>query len=355
MPQKHGPGCRCCGCPIQHGSNATWGVSTSTISDFTEVAGDWTINGSGVVQQTAADAILIADTAADTGQGMYVALACTDPGSNGSQVRAIVGYLDSSNYLYAQIERNATSTLKLYQVVAGVHTQLGSTRNLTGMTSIIALYACFSNGTLTGSVEYDGGASDVQAERAAATAPGLKAGFATGAVPSGTASLTTFEFERHHSDAEPNCPACFNLCTSCIDSRGPSNWKVVISGVAQPGTGAGWGTGVPPAECSGANGPNGTYIVPTSYTGCGSFVSSIFTDCATPNSLQVTLASGDEEIWINIGVFGNSGLFKVPLSFPFDCMNLEDVVVPFDSFTPSASAEYAEADFSGATVTISAA
>ena len=116
MPQKHGPGCHCCGESCDPTLTETF---DSDLSAWTEEAGEWSIDA-GAAEADSADALLQSvATFTDTEWTLY---AVVNLDTVGDEARLSVG-TDEDDYLFAEVQvTDDLAFLRLGQVVGGSET-----------------------------------------------------------------------------------------------------------------------------------------------------------------------------------------------------------------------------------------
>jgi hypothetical protein len=123
---KNQPGCACC-CPdcVECVSY----LSGLALSDYTEVAGSWSIGTT--IDTTSSNALLIHDDAVPSGyHGGEMVAGFRIPGSTIGLVwdlRFVFLYADSDNYAYLKCTQNGFSgEFSIWEVVGGTHSQSGA-------------------------------------------------------------------------------------------------------------------------------------------------------------------------------------------------------------------------------------
>lgn len=357
-------GCCCSSCAV-----LSQGANRTNLSAYTQVAGTWTLNGFNLITTSDTSAIIVAN--AQAADPTLLRLRCTIGATPANSIlRVIVGYLDSSNYLYCQVETVAAGagSLKLFRCVAGVHTQLGATKTLANFGGdVFWMEACVAHGDLHGGVEYtdSSGIQRQMTQRATATAPGTQAGFGTGATMAGPVDIIDFLFHNHKSDGN-DCPSCVQNCTECTGSRGPAAWKIEVTGVGTGGCGT----------CN----FNATYIFPThlqpacslstfilyfpgDWIRCGGCFVGLNQYTQVNMHLLLDLQNASDEIELEIFGSGIGAYYTLARTYPLDCLNIVDLILPYDaakSSYPAGPPPFPFADmgeeinWSGATIKLTA-
>lgn len=213
-----GPAC-CCGCLIFADDFTVDQLDTK----WTE-AGTWSVDagiltGNGI-------AVLIANKNAPAGiTGVHLTVEIQLPGT-GTTAQILLGQVDADNNWYLEVEAGDTDgTMKIFETVAGVAAQRGSTRSVPGFIANTWGYFCFSlfgekaaaagNGN---GLEYDSGAAITVVD----TLAGLVANSGSNIL------FDNFVWSRHFID-DPECPACdgeLPNCTACEGGIAPSQYQV---------------------------------------------------------------------------------------------------------------------------------
>lgn len=270
----------CCGC------TAFWedDFSTDQLStDYTTVSGTWAV-GSGVLTTTSSGALIVADATSLSGHGRVSA---DGKLSSAGTYRLIGSYTNSSNYLFVEITINgASSTLKLWQKVAGADTQLGGTCTFTGATNTFYTTVLCWNGA-TAVATLTNGSTVNCAATGSYSGTGSIAG--VGATPGGTATFDNLTFYPSPSD-DSSCPHCGVSTCSTRCTPLPAEVTITLSGIVN-------------GNCTTCDDYNATYVVPF-LTGCQGgfkFLGSCNLGGGDPNHTDnlgwIFLASGSNTIF----------------------------------------------------------
>lgn len=216
-------GCCCSTCEISSDDFAVDNLAT----DWDIRSGTPTVSG-GKLNPSAGTNLLINNTAADASTTAVLAsIAFT--GSNASDVgRVIIAYTDDSNYWFCEGQPGAANgTIKLFQRLAGVNTQRGSTTTVTGWTTASGrtLKICYGNGFVTATASGVGVPASV-VFATTVTVASTQAG--VGASETGTITLDDFTFSKHYY-YDSTCPGCA-VCSFCDDGDQPEQVQVEVDG-----------------------------------------------------------------------------------------------------------------------------
>lgn len=221
--------CDCPSCVIGVGNFS--GAATTVIPGFTEVSGNWELDGAGNLVVTG-PAVIRFDTPHPDGitGGQNVRTTFTPTGTGVVRTRVLVSYIDGNNYLAAEVYINYTGCdyLRLYKVEGGVETQLGNEQLLWGIALNVeyTLRVCWDPAN-----EYGYGGSASANLRAILSTSSFGRSYqneidgvswAGGAyvglgIPAGTTKFSSFIFNRMKSAEWPACPNCnFDNDPDCI-------------------------------------------------------------------------------------------------------------------------------------------
>jgi hypothetical protein len=193
----------------------------------------WTISGGVLTVVNANDNIW---TVASGTQGHGRASVSAKADTTGDVLRVVGSFVDTANFLYGELTLNgASSTWKLFKRVAGVNTQLGSTKTVsTSLSTFYTLEVCWNGTTATA---YLGGTTSYIL--ATYTGTGNKAGL--GATNANTATFDDFAFTNHIDD-KGDCTACMGTgggvdggCSTVCTEATPS-MQMVVAGMADNGS-----------------------------------------------------------------------------------------------------------------------
>lgn len=222
------PGCLCCpaGCTIASDNFAADDLATN----WDIRSGSPTISG-GLLNAGAGTNLLIHNTAADAGAtGVFtsVVVRCT---STTDTLRLVAAYVDDNNYWYAEAQAGVSNgTLKIFERVAGVDTQRGSTGTVTSfqVNEDWELRLCLQPGAVVASMFTGGSALSAQEVIYAATVTVASTKAGVGGSEVGTVTFNDFAFEKHKVDSS-TCKTCLS-CSTCSTGQ-PYQVQVVISGI----------------------------------------------------------------------------------------------------------------------------
>lgn len=210
-------GC-CCTCVYFQDDFSTDQLSTA----YDQRSGSWTVS-SGVLTTTSAGALLRCETEGD-GKGKVTVKGKLS--STAGSWRVVGSYVDDSNYLYLEFTYTGVgnnATVKMYERVAGVDTQIGQTAtDSIAAGSFRTLTLCWD-----GRLAYGTNDSGSFGCLAYYTGAGTKAG--VGASPGGTATFDDFKFEKHVT-AMTTCPTC--QCSFCQEGTMPAQVAIEFDNVA---------------------------------------------------------------------------------------------------------------------------
>ncbi len=169
--------------------------------------------------------------------------------NDNDQIRVFVDWLDSSNYHYVQIITGASKTLKIYEVDAGVTTELASTAVSTTAGSTYALDVCLSSGIFIQAVL---GSARLSAPITAQSSIGY-CGLACGTITT-QVSFTDLVVDRG-TDGVRSCPCGYgNDCSECptyaasATGMTPAELVLVVAGITN-------------GSCASCANLNGIYIL----------------------------------------------------------------------------------------------
>lgn len=215
----------CCGCNYFTDAFAVDNLAT----DYTTVSGAWTVSG-GTLNTASSNAILVANTTSTNNYHRITATFGFSPA--GDIQRLIGGYADSSNFLYLQLTHSSTqSEVKLFKRVAGVNTQIGSTKNVTASAEGYTLTLCCDPDGTVGSATANGFLGTVKIIAVNEVSAGNQCGFATGAI-TGTAAFDSLTFQNVYQN-NTKCESCLEKCNHCIDLIVPG---IIVATVNTSGT-----------------------------------------------------------------------------------------------------------------------
>jgi hypothetical protein len=293
-------------------------ADTTTLSDYTEVSGNWAIVSNRLDPPAALEALLKVNLSTPVSpDGVRISAVCNF-GSATGHMGLIVDYVDSSNYQYANIEctGSASATLQLIQVSGG------TPNNLTTATSIpsfswsadTSLTVCWDGEYIAATI---GDITVPTLTDAAATTDG--GGDFTGLRIASVGTSARFD-DLNVSSMADGCPRC-SQCDSCeLDEL-----QVDLAGFSD---GA--------CACSGLN---GTHFIPFQPpdSGCLYFKEFDFV-CAVNHFVSVSLLTGLDAIRVAVGDDGG-GLFDVQFdkSGIGDCTAWSALDIPLTSSTNDAN------------------
>lgn len=178
----------CCGCPT-HGTdefsraNGT-DVSTGSGLSVVEESGDWSIAGTSYATSSDANAILLSGVDAPDIDTMRLSVAFSLH-STGASIKVYFDWTDASNHSYLELTRGTSQYFALWQVVAGVPTEIGI-----GQTTNLSSTSIFYLEVYTNDREQVFGRLFTSAPTASTV--GTVSAFASGTYESGAPSSTTW-------------------------------------------------------------------------------------------------------------------------------------------------------------------
>ena len=223
-----GCGWPCCGCEIcaddWTGIGDGTDVSTGTACGWTEDAGSWSVT-SNAVTTTSSSAILRSNTAHPDGTGEQSLSVSLKSSASNDLIRVIVGYVDSSNYHFAEVKTGASGYLKIFKRSAGSNTELDSistTYFAAGTARTLTVCINDAQTTITATTP-----NTAVCGGYATTVPASadEFGLGTGGTVTGTVTFDDFTATSTASDC-PDCDGCCEFCTI------PSELQVTQSGWA---------------------------------------------------------------------------------------------------------------------------
>lgn len=289
---------------------------------------DWdVITGSpaiaaGTLELSNGDLVLVTSTY-DQDTPLVVSCWVSNLVTTGDKFRVIVAYTSSTNYLYAQLEKVsgfAAAELKLFQrTLFGGHTQIGTTRTVSGWDGQGEFSVCWQDGVLAAEIYYQDASlifHRVIASKSATGATGLRHGIACG----GGADLVCDDYRLSiHENEQIGCPNCGRFCANCENETEPRRYQITIAGVT--GTYA----------CA-----NGTYLIDGG--DCGG--SLVIDDCPVtinPLSMSISESGGVYYLRVQFSIpcgFGASAyVWEADFVDPVPCLTLEDYEVPGSGYT----------------------
>jgi hypothetical protein len=253
--------CFCCGIPC---SVALDNFGTDLLAtDYTIISGSWTVSG-GRLRISDYGAMILHNSQMTGGAGRITVTSQVD--AVGVNVRVIAAYEDSSNYIYAECERTGAtdSNWKLYEVVAGVATQVGTTYNdaATGLNTNLIASVCWSanNANL-----FTGGTLRIFADT---TVNGNQCGVGADAA-AGEAEFDAFTLANAF-EITGVVAGCVRCTPSCVDSTMRSQVQMDVAGITN-------------GTCGSCTSLNNTYILDMSPNTFSNFtyIDTFGTICAT--------------------------------------------------------------------------
>lgn len=227
MPKKNNPGCGCCEhCITVFTDTFNRANSTDIGSDWSEVAGDWSI-ASNVLSINSTNAFVECVADADTQANRHIK--CSYTSGIGSIARLYVNYQDANNSYFAEYQSVAGGErLKIYKRVAGVNTFLnGRDLGNSGGSGDISL-CISSDGVLFatyGSEKTSWCVDPPTSERV---------GIGTGSsVAGGAITFDDFVMSTASDDCEP-CKLC-RVCENAAEGSTACQYKLTISGMSGTG------------------------------------------------------------------------------------------------------------------------
>lgn len=222
--------------------------SSSLGCAWTESSGTWAIASSKL--ECSGAGIAIFNPEHPNGESTMTAEVTFRHSSSAGKVDVLVGVVDSSNYYYARYSpAGASGTIELRKCVAGTHSSLLTSRNVTinTATDYLAKVCTDQDGHISAFLD---GVIKVTSAPQAIT--GIQCGL--GMAVTGTALFTGMSFSKAlHSSTATGCPECglTAICPRCIEGTEYRIYKVVITGVA---------AGVGALACTNCDDVNGIYF-----------------------------------------------------------------------------------------------
>jgi len=218
----------CCRCGVNctyYGD--TFDADSITSGAWNDVAGTWAISA-GELSTASTTAVIVWDTNLDDSY-QHVRAELTF-GAVASKARAVVDYVDSSNYCYGEVNVEATQiNIRVVRVVGGTHTTMATDSVTATYTpgALIVLSVCRTPTGLSANA-FIGSLLSVGATHTALG--GLKAGLATGTNASGT-NFQQVTISRHRNGPDyVLCSSCTAKCGVCDSAHPlPSSYLVDFS------------------------------------------------------------------------------------------------------------------------------
>lgn len=198
------PCSQCCGPCLRFNDafNSTLGAN------WTQVAGSWSVSG-GQLEVATSGAMIIEDTVGSDLSG-NIQVNCTLP-ADGSIIRIIGGYQDSSNYVYGELEIVSSATkVRVGQVLGGVDTVMKESDGGGGsIGSETSFRFCWDAHRLTAFV----GENLVASYAGPVTIPGYQGGLATLGT-AGTFKFNVYNYYKNFHDSS-DCDVCIGCADAC--------------------------------------------------------------------------------------------------------------------------------------------
>lgn len=300
-------------------------------AEWDERAGDWDIV-SGVAKYIlagGADAFVIS-TITHTDAQMHVQ-ATMSASVTSTTLILIIGYIDDSNYYFAQWTVSATiGTLKLFSRIAGVETELDTVdADIPTNTNSLVTICC--DGLFLSASVAGGGLGPFGVDYVGETLTGGGFGFGVKGSPIGTVRVTNFQAEK----VETGCAACDPstvTCEHCIDGDSPQYIMLELAGFADE-------------DCVECERLNGVFVLSGGADGLGGACSWTYffspghcadgvDDAAESTVLTIAITSTTitvEITYLSGGVYNSTTTFELSISTPYDCVGIDALDIPFDS------------------------
>lgn len=312
------PGCTCCDCEY-FADTFDRSNSTDIGSDWTETAGDWSIDAN-TLSVTTANAIATCNVAAPT-NSMKVKLTMDAGVGINNAVRCMVSYQDSDNYLCVEFERNAAAPhdLRLIRRASGSETTLASTTTSYSTFSANVNEVCWDDdrGILSCQLGQPGGPAEYDILSAVTTGFGTSTiAVGTGATMVGTARFNTLRALKIDSPCEP----CYVTCSHCTDGQEPRQFQIVFAGITDPN----------PADALDCNCRNLTAIVDVT-PGNDCLYQLLAPGCGL-TGITLTIKANSYLVKQEQPFFGAQQWENSGLSTPRDCFSPSGLSLPFATF-----------------------
>lgn len=232
----------CCCCRIVNNAFGSDNLAT----DFTVVSGTWAITGGVLRASSGAAVVLNVATLTDgTGQESGTFLINTDG------LKAIIygAYNDSSNHIFAEIERTGatSSTAKLWKRVSGTNTQLGPTIPVFGDVASARTFSLCWDGSYA---YFHDGSNTNRLILAACTLTGTSSGLGAEA-SGGQVDFDSLQVKNNHTNSTgcSSCTPCWltDESLACLNGTQGTQVQVDLTGMAN-------------GACSDCTNMNTTYI-----------------------------------------------------------------------------------------------
>ena len=318
--------CACIACFDQFTRADGTDITTGSPCGWTEAAGSWEI-ASNKLRTASTNAIARGDTIPASGKNR-VLVDFQVPG-DGDIVRAIVDYVDASNFHFVECKVHPTSPLgylRLYNKIGGVDTQLATddTLQLNSGSAVYSLEVCVNQaGTFISANVKQSGILKSSVSAAYSTLGGTYVGIGTGGTVSGNIDFDNASL----SDSCPGGAQCAPLrCDECVDNNITRTMKVVLAGIANN-------------ACTTCGNFNATYYPERPFdpaSNCSLIVQTVQT-CGMPPlawTLFVNVLAGNAiKVWLNSAFVQEIIWLDATASGDTDCDELLDRSVPYSSTT----------------------
>lgn len=291
--------------------------------DWSEVAGAWSILSNQLVTSSS-NALCVCQQPEPDGDVALVVEVSVTLKTNNDQTRVIVGYQDTTNYYYVQLQSGVTNGVKIFRRVAGIDTQI-STNRIRGINNNTPylVRVCATTSAVAAYVDsypYAGYSESV---------PVGLAGIGTGSIGAPGVVFDDFTLSRHRSIMD-GCPWCPSTCVFCSDDV-PGSLLVHIEGFSN-------------SDCNHCVDMNGNFVLIPTTTNCEYrylFDWECQKDCGggmsvTINSITATIYAGIDGTRgarVTIGGYGSPAErvvlydWESLIANPLDCMTITDEVL----------------------------
>lgn len=192
-------------------------------ADWSEVSGSWSIT-SNTLRTTSTSAVCVHDT----GEGSARLRASVSlRGGTGDFLRVIFGYVDSSNYWFAEVKIGTSSAgrLDIYQRSSGTNTlKVSRTTISIAADTWHSCSVCYTTDGVISAALYPGGGGLHTVAFPASLSTEDIVGVGTGSTASSSVQFDDFTASR----VGDNCPECPSPCLGCTDDEGPPAWDITL-------------------------------------------------------------------------------------------------------------------------------
>jgi len=254
----------CCGCRYFSDAFSRDEGDTELGDRWLIEAGTWTVLA-GTLQTASANALAVAEKEEPGDNPAMVASVCVLLPAVGDQGRLICNYQDAANYWYVQVTivDETHAELEIHQVVAGVHTEIGTPSSQSrSLDDWYTIRLCLVDDRLIVELQVSGCESEITtwiaAERVEdCTIVSTKAGLGTGSLDDAI-QFDEFGLYRHYS-VDERCPRCGHQCGALCYFTGTVPEEMVLD------VGVG---GLIDLNCGYCNQVQGEYTLSSIYGAC---------------------------------------------------------------------------------------